>query len=291
MRSNLRIYGLVLLIAILFAACSKTPGGVLSEKEMQKVVTDMVLAEAMINTNPKVFTDDSAKIVLYQSVFDKHEITQALYDSSLIWYGQNLDIYMKLYERVTADLNKQVAALGDVQADAEPVSTRDSVNIWPRRPSFMLHPKAVFNGITIDIRPETYYSSGSTFVLGVNVWGLNDSLKYRPVIRLTAEQPDTVITVNDTIRTDGYHQTVLKTHATKQIRRLYGFIWMNNGQDSVGYTNIYLDNINLIRYNYGSKAFSGEDSDEDVEPIDSLSVLDPIDSLSVEVAPLNPIPQ
>ena len=45
MRRKLRIYGMALLATTLLAACSKVPDGILSEKKMQGVLTDMLLAD------------------------------------------------------------------------------------------------------------------------------------------------------------------------------------------------------------------------------------------------------
>ena len=148
MRNLLHRYGLVLLIGTLLStACSKVPDDILSEKQMQAVQLDMQLAEAMINLNNKDFPDNAHKEALYQSIFRKHQITQAQYDSSLVWYGRNLDIYMKVYDRILADLNKRQKELGDVQAVAAPVTKKDSIDIWPRRTFLNLEPKALFNEI------------------------------------------------------------------------------------------------------------------------------------------------
>lgn len=258
MRNRLQRYSFVLLLGSWLVACSKVPDGILSEKKMQAVQLDMQLAEAMINLNSKEFSDDARKEALYQSIFRKYEITQAEYDSSLVWYGRHLDIYMKVYDRVLADLNRRQLALGDVQALAAPVSKQDSVDIWPRRTSLRLTPGALFNGVTFDIKPETNYSSGSSFVLGMTVWGMNKGLVGKPEIRISADQGDTIVTVNDRILHDGYHETVLKTVATKQIKRVYGYIFMNNAGSS--YYKVYLDSLNLVKYNYGRLPDMAKDS-------------------------------
>ena len=106
MRNRLYRYSAVLLLGALLAACSKVPDGILSEKKMQAVQVDMQLAEAMINLDSKAFSDNARKEALYQSIFRKYDITQAEYDSSLIWYGRHLDIYMKVYDRVLAELSQ-----------------------------------------------------------------------------------------------------------------------------------------------------------------------------------------
>lgn len=250
MRKKLHRYGVILLIGAFVAGCSKVPDGILSEKQMQAVQVDMQLAQAMVNMNAKAFPDDARKEALYQSIFRKHRITQAVYDSSLVWYGRNLDIYMKVYERVLKDLDERQKALGDIQAKAAPASKQDSVDIWPRRKYLVLEPHALFNGTTFDIRPETNYPSGSSFVLGMDVWGLNKRMLFKPEVRISVEQEDTTLTINDKIERDGYHETVLQSIPTQKVKRVYGYIRLN-GLDSLSYHKIYLDSLNLMRYNYG----------------------------------------
>ena len=148
-----------------------------------------------------------------------------------------------------AELNKRQKALGDVQAEAAPVTRQDSVDIWPRLSAMALTPEALFNGVVFDINPETNYPSGSSFVLDMNVWGINDSMTSFPEVRLFADQGDTLITVSDQIRKDGPFQAILQSLPTKQVKRVFGQITLL-GSDST-YHKIYLDDIQLMRYNYG----------------------------------------
>lgn len=244
-------YGPVWLLLFCLAACSKVPDGILSEKKMQQVVKDMMIAQSMTSADYKSYPDNQSKQALYEGVFRKHGITQAEYDSSLVWYGRNLDIYMKVYERVLADVDKDIKALGDVQADAGPVSNSDSVNIWPRRPYVTLQPEALFNGVIFDSQPETSYSSGSIFALGMRVWGLRNGMHAWPEVRLSADQGDTIVTVNEQITRDGYREIWLKTVPTKRVKRVYGYIRLNDTTSD--YYKIYIDSISLIKYNYGSE--------------------------------------
>lgn len=249
MRDGLHRYGIVLLAGCLLVACSKTPDGVLTEKEMQAVHLDVQLAEALISVENKLFVDSLQRAELFQSVFRKHGITQAMYDSSLIWYGRNLDVYMDVYDWILKDLNERQNILGDVQTSVTPVSIQDSIDIWSRRSFLRLEPQGVFNGVTFDIKPEASFSSGSSFVLGMSVWGVDKVMTHYPEIHICADLGDTIVIANDQITADGYHETLLKTVATKRVWRVYGYIFMNN--TSSYYHRIYLDDISLVKYNYG----------------------------------------
>ncbi|WP_459189045.1 DUF4296 domain-containing protein [Parabacteroides sp. APC149_11_2_Y6] len=249
MRNWLHKYGFVIFLGMIAVACSKVPGGLLSEKDMQSVLIDMQLAEAMIYQYPDKFPDEAHKKAVFQSVFQKHEITEAVYDSSLVWYGRNLDIYMGVCDRVLAELNKRQKALGDVQINVT-VDKEDSIDIWPRRRFLTLEPDAIFNGVAFNVEPKTSYSSGSAFVLGMNVWGINEKWKYKPEVRLSVFQGDTTITVNKKISKDGYYETIVKSLPTKRVKSVYGHIFMNNA-DSASYYKVYVDSLSLMKYNYG----------------------------------------
>ncbi|MDH6534192.1 hypothetical protein M2101_000854 [Parabacteroides sp. PM5-20] len=264
MQNHKYIYVIVLGGLLFLSGCKKTPKDILSEKDMQKVLTDMLIAESMVGTDYTTYSNDTIKTALFESVFHKHKITQATYDSSLVWYGRNLDIYMKVYDRVIADLKKQIRDLGDVQADAAPTSNRDSVDIWPRRNVMELYPQAVFNGTVFDIKPDKNYASGSTFVLGMRVWGLREGMKHYPEIRLHAVQKDTLITINKTINKDGYYAFDLRTLPTRQVSRVYGSIRMDNAEKS--YMKIFVDSLSLMRYNY-KPLFQKEVGDLEIQPL------------------------
>ncbi len=250
----------VLLIGgfLLLFACGKTPRGVLSEKKMQAVLTDMQIAEAMIGVDYAAYRDSGYKEALYESVFRKHKVTQEVYDSSLVWYGKNLDIYMKMHDRIRTDLDVRIKELGDVQASAAPATRNDSVDIWPRRPYLTFKQEAFFNGVVFDLKPDRNYPSGSNFVLGMRVWGLHPGMEQYPEIRLSVEHPDTTLTVNTRITQDGYYETRLQSLATKQVKRVYGYIRLDNADTD--YYRVYADSLSLMRYNYRSDFSVSKDS-------------------------------
>ena len=263
MTSRLRIYGILMLICVA-ASCSRVPKHIISEKKLRAVLYDMQIAEALVETKNEQFRTNDERQVVYNSVFAKHNISQALYDSSLVWYGKNMDLYMRIYKLVLKDVNEKITALGDIKPDpiSGDISAKDSVDIWIYNRNYTFSPVHVFNTLTFDIAPQTPYSSGSSYVLGVSVWGISPDFKHKPKIHLSAVMADTIISVNKDITADGYYETVVKTIATKQIRRVYGYITLNNAE--AAYHRIYLDDINLMKYNYGSKALTA--------PQDSVSI-------------------
>lgn len=121
---------LLLLCALL--ACNNTPDYVIDKKDMAKLMADIHQANAVVEQNPNIYASDSAKQQLLQSVFAKHGTTEAQFDTSLMWYGHNLDIYKDVYENVVEILEKREK---DVVAEARKAGekatlTGDSIDIW-----------------------------------------------------------------------------------------------------------------------------------------------------------------
>jgi len=228
---------------------------------------DMQLAEAFIETNNDIYNTTDRQLALYNSVFAKHEISQALYDSSLVWYGKHLDLYVQLYKLVQKDFNKTIDNLGDIKPNplSGEVSNKDSVDVWIYQRNYTFSPNQTRNFVSFDIQPKLPYSSGSSYLLSVDVWGIQPQLNYHPIISINAVQNDTIITINKTIKADGCYEVLLKTATTKQVKRIYGYIFLNTSFNQKNYR-IYIDNISMIKYNYGSKSLNHQ------EEIDTVTV-------------------
>lgn len=260
MTNRLRIYGMIMLICVA-ASCSRVPKNIISEKKMRAVLYDMQLAEGLVETRHDIYQVSTEREEVYNAVFAKHRITQAEYDSSLVWYGKHMDLYVRIYRLVLKDVNESVAALGDIKPSplSGEVSAKDSVDVWIYNRNHVFNPSLTFNALTFNIEPQVPYSSGSSYVFCMSVWGVLPELKHKPKIHISAVHADTIISVNQEITADGYYETVLRTMATKQVKRVYGYIVINDSEPV--YHRIYFDNIQLMKYNYGSKALTAPQAD------------------------------
>jgi hypothetical protein len=222
----------------------------------------MQIAEALVETNNESYKTSYERQTVYDAVFAKHNIAQAEYDSSLIWYGEHMDLYMRIYRMVLKDVNENIALIGDIKPNplSGDVSAKDSVDVWIYSRHHTFRPEqGTFQMLSFDISPQQPYSSGSSYVFGFSVWGVSPMLKQKPEIRLSAMQEDTIITVRNEITENGYYETVLKTVATKQVKRVYGYITIKD--TTARFHRIYIDKINLMKYNYGSKALTAPQTD------------------------------
>ena len=95
-----------LLLCLALVGCR--PHGVLSNREMREVLCDLHRADGAIQVAGYNYSHDQEVAGYYKNVLDKHGITQAQFDSSLVWYTNNPQIFNKIYpkvlERLEADL-------------------------------------------------------------------------------------------------------------------------------------------------------------------------------------------
>ena len=96
---------------ILLAIVGCRPRGVLSNSEMRDVLYDLHRADGVIQVAGYNYSHDQEVAGYYKNVLDKHGITQAQFDSSLVWYTDNPQIFNKIYpkvlERLEADFERE----------------------------------------------------------------------------------------------------------------------------------------------------------------------------------------
>lgn len=108
-------------------SCRKRPAGVLDDKKMESLLTDMLLAEAYEQSSLGRTLPDSVRRTLGERVLKAHGVDYATLDSTYMWYSKNLDDYYKLYGNVEKRLQKQSRKLSGVTKEAEVHKQND---IW-----------------------------------------------------------------------------------------------------------------------------------------------------------------
>lgn len=96
----------LLISFVVLQACTRRPFSVISPSDLQDIMVDLYIAEAIYNTNYGGFKTDEEQEKLINSVLLKHNISRAELDSSMVWYSDNLDELNKINEAVGKSLNR-----------------------------------------------------------------------------------------------------------------------------------------------------------------------------------------
>ena len=105
----------ILLIITFLSACSETPKGVLTEKEMVAVITDLNLAEGTLSVTGISWTDKWKKEAYYNYVLEKHNVTLAQLDTSFVWYARTPAKLAAIYEKVNSNLTTMQSELENAE--------------------------------------------------------------------------------------------------------------------------------------------------------------------------------
>jgi hypothetical protein len=89
---------------------------------MRAVLIDLHKTDAMLQVAGLNHGHNEAKDLYYAMVLERHDITQAQFDSSLVWYTAHPQLFDKIYPKVLAQLTREREAFIALHADElEPV--------------------------------------------------------------------------------------------------------------------------------------------------------------------------
>lgn len=138
----------VAVVVALLASCKvEHPSDVLSPKKMEAVLYDYHLAQVMCND---LNGQERYKRDLYMNyVYEKHHVTRAQVDSSLVWYARNPKELSVIYEHLNARAEAELARLSEKKAEVKrraplPVEG-DSADIWYERRLVLLSTSSIDN--------------------------------------------------------------------------------------------------------------------------------------------------
>lgn len=236
------------ILSILFSFCSR-PKEVLSRKNMEKLMYDIYMAEAMIDNDYQNFDTPEKKEALINEVFKKHKTTQAQWDTSLSWYSDKIDIYLKMNDSVKARLQRQQKATEAIMN--RQFQQEQSLSARSYSPSYIptyylfdeVNPKNGFR-FRLDSTEIAERINGDDFDFGFDVIGIpiNSHPNFRTMLML--EYKDTVIYRSEFITENRSYLLHGKKYILDDtIKEVTGFVRL---QDSVGtYRSILLNNIFL----------------------------------------------
>ena len=164
-KRRIQWYYSVILLAFGLTACQvKRPDTVISDAKMENVLYDFHIAKAM---GEEVPYSESYKRVLYiESVYRKHGITQADFDTSMVWYARHPDALTKVYEKVNQRLKAERDGINHLIAlrDNKPKesSPGDSIDVWRGRHIYYLTGTPMDNKLTFTLPSDTNFKDRDT---------------------------------------------------------------------------------------------------------------------------------
>lgn len=248
----------LLLGAALLVGCGKQiPTDVIQPDRMENILYDYHLSISM--SNNLSYSDNYQKEAYKNYVFQKYSITEAEFDSSMVWYTRHTEelaaIYKRLGERFRKE-KKQVQTLL-AQRENKPATSQpgDTVNVWYDRTIYWLTDTPLTDKVTFEIPADSNFKAKDAFLWSADYTFLSDTGRKATVgFNIMFDNDSVVGRVQEVIRS-GIQSLYIKPDSAFAIKSVNGFIYYED--DSLRTPGLIVNNITLTRYH---------------EPVDSVAV-------------------
>lgn len=274
---------LVLSLSVLLVSCENdTPKGIMPEAQMENILYDYHRATAMAD---KGGGDASQRrYVLVQKVFEKYGVSEADFDSSMVYYSGNALILKNMYERIDARLKRESVEVGaglQTDAYANLSSEGDTARIWGQK-NLWLRNDAGENVLSVTLSPDSTFLLGDTYMMRFRSKFVSKERRKEAYALFTARFDNDSV-VSEVSRVSGDLETELsipeceftRKHHLKQLTATFYLnyaspdplmLWM-------------VSNPQIIRFRHPQPMADSVATDSTLLPADSLTL--PLDSLSL----------
>lgn len=254
----------------LFGCGKKVPKDVIQPQAMEDLLYDYHLATTLSADLP--YNENYKKEAYLAYVFKKHHVTEAEFDSSMVWYSRHSDemttIYQNLQKRMetTAEqLKKQtIRHSGEVSVSL----SGDTVDLWQDRTLYWLTAYGLTNKLTFDLRADTsfhekdrlvweadfsFLPKGKTsgrVVMGVNLTFSNDSTQGMTRV----------------VSMSGMQRLVITPDSAFKYKNVTGFMYYTGEEE----TSVLVSRIQLMRYRTPEHLLPVVSDSLAAEPADTL---------------------
>ena len=192
---------LYLVLAILslsvVASCIDRPDIVLDEEQMIDLLVDVHRAEGLLEMQQQLGVGHGEDLDTYQkeviaAVLQKHGVSRARYDSTLMWYAQHLKLLTRVYGHVDERLQEEheMWSLQITESRDFGISmTGDSVDLWTLRRHLILDRHRHSDILFWEIPSDSNFVDGDTLSWRFCVSQLLPGQKVLASIALTRKEP------------------------------------------------------------------------------------------------------
>lgn len=240
---GIRLSILLPFICLLFIGCDKRPKDVLSDDEMVKLITDMEIAEIYIHDNTQTMYNDSMRDKTMQYILDKRGIDKAKFDSTMTWYGKNIDIYRDLYAKVDAELTRrQNIALGEDVGE----TMKPGTDLWPYSSHLLISDLGNINALVFSFTSDQI-EKGDRLNFRAKTFGLKSGSALLGVDYDNGMSAYSYTNQNGNDRVD----ISIQIDTAKNVKRIFGYVRSKD----VKQMPIWLDSIALERMPFDSTQY------------------------------------
>ena len=239
-------------MAVVLGSCKPgTPKQFIQPDDMEDILVDYHLAKAMAQQGVDRPYNEH---LLMEAVLKKHGVTEADFDSSLVYYYTRADRFDGIYKRVANRLEEQAVALGASEGEIGKYATLnnegDTANIWVESPTLMLMPVPPYNRYEFTIEADSTFQKGDQFLFQFMADYVYQDGSKDGILYLAVSYPDTVVTRQQRFSYSGLSQLRFNYGTQETPQRIKGYFYLDNKNQQTTTTLrlLFVNSIQLVRF-------------------------------------------
>lgn len=238
---------------VAFVACTPSiPPQYIQPDEMEDILYDYHLAQAIAQQEANFQQSQIDRTKYFYAVLKKHGVSEAEFDSSMVYYYSDVPKLQKIYSGVEERIDNEAAHLGAtiVERESSLNAKGDTTNVWDGKTAAVLMPIAPYNRMDFSLKVDTSYHKGDEFLMAFNTDYLYQSGTKDAVVYMAVTfDNDSTAQYYSHINSSGLSQLRVPSNFNNAIRKVCGFIFLSQGNDKSNTTKLmFIDRIRLLRY-------------------------------------------
>lgn len=153
-------------LLLIGVACSRVPSHVIKPDRMAALMADMRMADAVVASNPDIYSSEAAKLALKEAVLRNNGVSAEKFDTSLVWYGHNIDKYQEVTEASIEILEKRMKEANALASGEAALSVAgDSVDLWSGATVYNFRRESPSQFITFEMDSDANWEKGDIYTL------------------------------------------------------------------------------------------------------------------------------
>lgn len=237
-----------LMLCGMFGCGKKVPKDIIQPQDMENLLYDYHLATTLSADLP--YNENYKKEAYLAYVFKKHHVTEAEFDSSMVWYSRHSDEMTTIYENLqkrmedmSDQLKKQVARhTGEISVSL----SGDTVDLWQNRTVYWLTPFGLTNKLAFDLKADTSFHERDRLVWEADFTFMPKGTRSGRLVmglNLTFDN-DSTQGITRVVSMSGMQRLVIRPDSAFKYKNVEGFMYYTGPENS----SVLVNGIQLMRY-------------------------------------------
>lgn len=233
LRPKASLWGGLVGAALFIISCAPSlPSGILDEEEMTDVLVDFHLAQGIAEARGE--EPEISRYKHIQAVFKKHHITEAEFDSSMVYWSGRAEDFTFIYNNVVTRVRAQAERMG-LEATTQDkfaslTSEGDTANIWLGKDFACVVANPVQCVYSFQMKADSTFRQGDSFIWRFKSQFVTRSMNNEAIAQINFYyDTDTVTTVYELIRNNPKNELEYyprKALDTLNLRSITGFVYL-----------------------------------------------------------------